>query len=319
MASLDVAWIAVFDEVYRTGSVSRAAENLDISQGAASTALQRLRRYYGDPLFIRTARGMLPTPRADALYPVLCHVRDELEAARLGAVGFEPETSERTFRLCMTDLGEISLLPRLLNEFRTLAPGVRLVAEKIGRDTPRELEEGLLDLAVGYMPQLDAGFYQHVVFEQGYRCIVAREHPRVGEQLELERFHDELHVEVLTTATGHSNLVESTLASLGVSRSVALYVPSFLAVAQIVASTDLVATVPDYYARLMSEQVPIRSVKPPFILPRYAVKQHWHTRFHRESGNIWLRRTIARLMPAAVLESPSSPAQSLLTEPRSHT
>jgi len=300
MASLDVEWICVFDEIYKTSSVTSAADRLGMTQGAASTALNRLRDYYGDQLFVRTSRGMLPTPRAVALHPVLQKVRENLEVARTGAPVFEPASSHRTFRVCMTDLGEIALLPRLLGHLQVHAPGIHIEAEKINPDSPRRLEDGAVDLAVGYMPQLDAGFYQQALFEQDFLCIASLSHPRIGRRLGKSTYVAERHVEVLNPATGHTAMVEKALASARVTRDIALRVPSFLAVAQIVSETELLATVPRYYALAMLSREPIRHLDVPYDLPRYSVKQHWHARFHSDPGNVWLRKTVASLMPNAV-------------------
>jgi DNA-binding transcriptional LysR family regulator len=304
MASLDVEWIWVFDEIYKTLSVTNAADKLGITQGAASTALNRLRAYYDDQLFIRTSRGMRPTPRAVALHPVLHQVREDLEVARTGAPVFDPVNSHRTFRVCMTDLGEISLLPRLLSHLQSHAPGIHVEAEKINSDSPRRLEDGAVDLAVGYMPQLDAGFYQQSLFEQDFQCIASLSHPRIGKRLGKTAYGAERHVEVSNPGTGHTAMVDKALASGGVTRDIALRVPSFLAVAQIVSETELLATVPRYYALAMLSREPIRNLVVPYELPRYTVRQHWHARFHRDPGNVWLRQTVASLMPAAVMRHP---------------
>jgi DNA-binding transcriptional LysR family regulator len=305
MPSLDVESISVFDEIYRALSVSRAAEKLGMTQGAASTALNRLRLYFDDPLFIRTARGVLPTPRADALHPVLHQVRENLEGARTGLPAFDPSRAKRSFRVCMTDLGEISLLPRLLNHLQSCAPGIHIDAEKITSDSPRRLEDGTVDLAVGYMPQLDAGFYQQSLFEQDFQCIASLSHPRIGKRLGKAAYANERHVAVSTSGTGHTAMIDKALAAAGVTRHIALHVPSFLAVAQIVGETELLATVPRHYAQVMLSREKIRPLAVPYELPRYAVKQHWHARYHRDPGNAWLRQTVAELMPAAVMGPPA--------------
>ncbi|MEJ8840653.1 LysR family transcriptional regulator [Ramlibacter sp. AN1133] len=306
MASLDLQWVAVFDEVYKSSSVSRAAERLGITQGAASTALNRLRAYYDDPLFTRTARGVLATPRADALHPVLREVREALELARRGAAAFEPARAERTFRIAMTDLGEISLLPRLLNHLRLHAPRIRVDADKITAESPRQLQDGAIDLTVGYLPQLEAGFYQQALFEQDFVCIASHSHPRIRKRLSRTLYTSEQHVVVTASGTGHAAMIEQVLEQQKISRRVALRVPSFLAVAQIVGETELIATVPRHYADVMVAREPIRQLPVPYPLPRYTVKQHWHVRYHRDAGNAWLRRTVAELMPAAVKKPPAA-------------
>jgi DNA-binding transcriptional LysR family regulator len=304
MASLDLQWVSVFEEIYKSSSVSRAAERLGMTQGAASTALNRLRSYYDDPLFTRTARGVLPTPRADALYPVLRDVREALERSRAGGNEFDPTQAERTFRIAMTDLGEISLLPRLVNHLRLVAPRICLEAEKITADSPAQLQEGTIDLTVGYLPQLDAGFYQQALFEQDFVCIASVSHPRIRGTLSRKAFGAEQHVVVTASGTGHAAMLEKVLEEQGVLRRVALRLPSFLAVAQIVGGTELIATVPRHYADVMVSREPIRQLKVPCALPRYTVKQHWHLRYHRDAGSVWLRRTVAELMPNVVQSPP---------------
>ena len=295
MASLDLEWVAVFDEIYKTSNVSRAAERLDITQGAASTALNRLRAYFDDQLFSRTPRGMRPTPRADALYPVLRAVREGVEQARAGGSTFLPAQAERTFRICMTDISEIVLLPILMNHLRVAAPRVSIDVEKISPESPRHLAEGDVDLAVGFMPQLEAGFYQQVLFSQRFVCVASRQHPRIGQRFTKAAFGREQHVLVSASGTGHV-IVDKTLARAGVKRRIALRVPSFLGVAGIVAETELIAIVPSHFAAVMQSRERIRILPMPHALPGYEVKQHWHERFHSDPGNVWLRRTVAELM-----------------------
>ena len=295
MAGLDLEWLAVFDEVYKTSSVSRAAERLGIAQASASIALGKLRTHFDDQLFSRTARGMQPTPRAQTLYPVLRKVLAELELARASRQAFDPLVAEREFRICMTDISEIVLLPKLLNHLRTAAPGVRVEVEKISTASARRLEDGEVDLAVGFMPQLEAGFYQTVLFAQNFVCLAAEKHPRIGARMSKAAYARESHVLVTASGTGHS-IVDKVLANAGVVRRVALKVPSFLGVARIVAETELIATVPLRFGEVMQTRERIRLIPTPYPLPHYDVKQHWHERFHSDAGNAWLRRTVAELV-----------------------
>ena len=198
----------------------------------------------------------------------------------------------------MTDISEIVLLPALLNRLRRVAPQVQIAVEKIGSDSARRLQDGEVDVAVGFMPQLDAGFFQQVLFPQRFVCLVARGHPRIGARLSKAAYAREGHVLVTTSGTGHA-IVDRTLARAGVERRAALRVPSFLGVARIVGETELIATVPLRYAELMATREQIRMLSVPYPLPTYEVKQHWHERFHGDAGNAWLRRTIAELMTSS--------------------
>ena len=294
MAKLDLDWLGVFVEVYRTQSVTRAAERLGLTQAAASTALGKLRRHFDDPLFTRTARGMAPTPRADAIYPELSEALARIEAARGARSAFDPARTARSFRLCITDISEIVLLPTLVNALRRTAPKVSLDVEKISTDSPLRLQSGEVDLAIGFMPDLEAGFYQQTLFMQDYVCLAAAGHPRIAGALTREAFAAESHIVVTSSGTGHA-IVDKVLAREGIERRVFLRLPSYLSVARIVARTELLVVVPRLVGDSFAAQEAVQVLDPPIALPSYAVKQHWHERFHADAGNAWLRGVMAEL------------------------
>jgi len=294
MSKLDLEWLKVFDEVYASASVSKAADRLGMAQAAASTALNKLRQHFGDRLFERTAIGMQPTPYAAKIQPALREALAQIEQARASREAFDPARASRRFRICLTDISEVVLLPRLLAHLQQQAPGVQIETEIVSAASARGLEDGALDLAVGFMPQLEAGFYGQTLFRQNFVCLVAREHPRIGRKLTRRAFAAESHATIASSGTGHA-IVDRTIARAGVERKVAVRLSSFLGVARIVAQTELVVIVPRILGEILSTQEPVKMVAPPFALPDYAVKQHWHARFHADDGNIWLRRTLAQL------------------------
>ncbi|WP_038200400.1 LysR family transcriptional regulator [Xenophilus azovorans] len=294
MSKLDLEWLKVFDEVWQTASVSKAAERLGIAQAAASTALNKLRAHFDDRLFERTALGMQPTPHAQKIQPALREALAQIERARASREAFVPERATRRFRICLTDISEVVLLPRLLDHLGRAAPGVQIETEIISGASSRRLEDGEIDLAVGFMPQLDAGFYGQTLFWQNFVCLVAQDHPRIGARLTKKAFSAESHALIASSGTGHA-IVDKTIARAGIERRVAVRLSSFLGVARIVAQTQLLAVVPRILGEILSTQEPVRLVEPPFALPDYAVKQHWHARFHADDGNAWLRRTLAQL------------------------
>jgi DNA-binding transcriptional LysR family regulator len=294
VAKLDLEWLGVFVEVYKTQSVSRAAQRLGMAQATASIALNKLRHHFGDRLFSRTSRGMEPTPKAQRIYPELQEVLARMAKARGTRSVFSPDEEEREFRICMTDISEIVLLPRLINHLRQTAPSLSVEAENISRDSARRLESGEADLAVGFTPDLEAGFYQRALFEQNFVCLAAANHPRVQSKLGRRAFVAEGHIVVTTSGTGHS-IVDKVLARHNVERRVALRVPSFLGVARIVAQTELLVIVPRRLGEALASQERVQLLEPPVPLPSFKVKQHWHERFHTDAGNMWLRRTMAEL------------------------
>lgn len=295
MAKLDIDWLNVFVEIYKTQSVSLAAERLSMAQANASTSLNKLRRHFGDRLFCRTSRGMEPTPYAQQIYPEVLASVERLSRLSGRRDAFDPASAERRFRICMTDISEIVVLPTLVNHLRRAAPGVRIEAEHISTDTPRRLESGEIDLAVGFMPHLEAGFYQQTLFQQDFVCLAAKNHPRVRSKPGKQAFLAEGHIAVTTSGTGHA-IVDKVLEQKGYARRVVLKVPSFLGVARLVATTELLVIVPRRLGEALAQQESVCAYEPPVSLPAFAVKQHWHERFHADAGNAWLRKTLADLL-----------------------
>ena len=294
MKRFDVELLLIFDEIYKTRNVTRAAENLALPQSTVSLGLGKLREHFNDRLFSRTGKGMEPTPRAENAIGDVRRALQALQHALRDEPVFEPGGSTREFRICMTDISEIVLLPDLLNYLREHGPGIQLEISKISPDSPLELADGRIDLAVGFMPHLEAGFYQQKLFDQHFVCLVSDGHPRVREGLSLEALQREGHVLVRTSGTGHA-IVDRVLAREGIKRRVVLQLPSFLGVARIVAQTELLAIVPHRYGAAMADSEHIRILPVPVELPSFQVKQHWHERYHADASNRWLRQVFAQL------------------------
>ncbi len=294
MAKLDIEWLSIFVEIYQCNSVSIAADRLGIAQATASIGLSKLRSYFGDRLFTRTSEGMQPTPYAKELYPVLSDVLDTLSRARHANAGFQPGSVERNFRISMTDISETVILPVLLNHLHKVAPRISIQAEAISNESARRLEDGSVDLAIGFMPHLEAGFLQRTLFSETFVCLAARDHPRIGERLTRSAFLSERHILVNTSGTGHF-IVDKVLSKHGLQRNISLRLPSFLGVARIVASTELLVIVPRRVGESFVNQEAVRLLDPPVTMPSYQVKLHWHERFHADTGNAWLRQTLAEL------------------------
>lgn len=291
---MDLKLLAVFDEVYKTRSVSRAGENLGIAQSSISISLARLRRHFGDPLFVRTSEGMQPTPHATTLVDPVRQALELLRVITRQQAVFEPAKAQRTFRICMTDITHLVLVPALVNRLSEIASGISVEITHISGQTAKMLESGEADLAVGFMPQLEAGFYQQKLFDQNFSCVVRRDHPRVHTRLTQTMFKRENHVVVTAEGTGQ-NLVEEALERLGVQRKVALQLPNYLGIGSLVASTDLMVTAPQRVAETLVRIANVKLLKPPFELPVFAIKQHWHDRYHQDPANRWLRSVISDL------------------------
>jgi len=308
MSKLDLEWLSVFDLVHETRSVSRAAEQLGIAQATASIALNKLRTHFGDKLFTRTPAGMQPTAFASAIRPSIRQVIDLLAQTQSERLAFDPRTSTRIFRVGMTDIRQVVMLPALVNRLRQIAPGVRIEAEAISADSPRLMEEGKLELAIGYMPQIDTGFFQRTLFDEGFVCLVSDRHPRIHRHIDMRSFLAESHILVTMSGTGPS-IVERTLASLKLKPPVGLRVPSFLGVSRIVAETEFVVVVPRSLGEAFAASEKLRILESPIAFPPYAVRLHWHERQHADPGNAWLRQLVAELFSRERAPAKAPPAK----------
>ena len=293
----DIKLLHLFDLLHSQRSVTRAAERLGLSQPTVSIWLGRLRRHFGDPLFVRTAQGMLPTPRADALIEPVRVALASLSRLDAAEPGFEPARAERSMRICMTDASHVTLLPTLLSHVRALAPGVRLEAARIDADMPAALQAGAADLAIGLIPQLEAGFYQQTLFTQDWVCLANGRHPRLGTTLTLRDYRAEAHIQI-AAGTGDGLLGEA-LARQRVARRVALELPGFLGLPAILSCTDLVATLPRQIGETLADLAGLKVLPCPVRIPGFRVKQHWHARFHHDPANRWLRGLCASLFRRA--------------------
>ena len=295
MESCDLRLLKIFEEIHKTRSVTRAAINLGLGQPAVSVALGKLRRHYNDPLFVRTSNGMEPSAVGAQVAERIHDAIAAMELALGHQARFDPATARRSFSIAMTDISQLVLLPALLERLRRLGPGIVVDVDTLSAETARKLETGDSDLALGFMPQLEAGFYQQALFRQNYVCLVGSRHPRVGATFDRSDFESEEHAVVTTSGTGHL-IVDAEIARQRIRRRVALRVPNFLGAVSVVEATDLVVTVPVRLGELMVARGQCRAHPVPFELPDYFVKQHWHERNHHDPANQWLRGLIYDLL-----------------------
>ena len=289
----DPKLLQLFDVLYGTHSVTRAAEEMGLSQPTVSIWLARLREQLRDPLFVRTPSGMQPTPRADALIGPARETLESLRRLTAWESVFSPATAQRHFRICMTDASHVTLLPQLLAYLRPNAPEVRLEAARMNAGTAQALETGAADLAIGFAPWLESGIYQQTLYNQDWVCLVNRHHPRVAGKLSLETYRDEGHIAVAAGTGQH--LLQGALAQLDFRRRVLLELPGFLGLGAIVSTTDLIATLPRHIGESLAEMNDLAVFSCPVPIQGFEVRQHWHLRYHDEPGNRWLRRVVADL------------------------
>jgi DNA-binding transcriptional LysR family regulator len=292
---LDLNLLRVFDAIATEGTVTVAGQRLGLSQPAISNALARLRQLFDDPLFVRTPRGMRPTPFAQQLAQPVRDALRLVQGALQQHAGFEPRTSSNTFRLFMSDIGEMVFLPGLLERIKNDAPGVRIEVVRIPiKDVHAALEAGELDLAVGFLPGLTTGMRQQPLFREHYVCMLRADHPVIGAKISAKQFRAAAHVLVSYAGTGHQ-VIGETFAAEGLNERIAVRVPHFLVVPMILARTDLLVTVPSRVAAVFAQGGNFKVLPLPLRMPNFEVRLHWHGRFHQDPANRWLRQVMTEL------------------------
>jgi len=293
--NLDRKLLTVLEALYRLRSVSGTAEALDMGQPAVSVALGKLRAYFRDPLFVRIGHAMEPTAAMHTLYPSVRTALAGLQQALEFRQDFEPARSQHRFAISMTDISHIVLLPKLWRHLQATAPGIRIKVRPIRRDTPEKLRNGEIDLAIGLIPQLGAGFYRQTLFVQHFVCLASLQHPRIRQTLSLAQYESEGHLTVATANTGHT-LLDEALKKTGIRRQVVLELPTFLGLGHLIEQTGLIASVPERLGQILSTSNRVRVFPLPFDTREFSVNQYWHERFRNDRRNQWLRQTVTGLL-----------------------
>jgi DNA-binding transcriptional LysR family regulator len=295
LARLDLNLLLVFHHLLREQRVSAVARTLGMSQPAVSSALGRLRASLGDELFLRTQRGMAPTPYALQLAGPVAAALDGLQQALQVRASFDPARSTRRFSVAMTDVGEMYFLPVLVDQLSHQAPQVTLEVVSVMQAGLREdMASGRVDLALGLLPQLQSGFFQQALFRQPYVCLMRRSHPLAGKaRLSLHAFSTAEHVQVLAAGTGHGR-VDEALKRQGLQRRIRLTVPHYVALGDVLGHSDLIATVPERFAQRVLGPFGLTARPLPLQVEGSAIHQFWHGRLHRDPGHQWLRALIAQ-------------------------
>jgi DNA-binding transcriptional LysR family regulator len=290
---LDMNLLRVFDTVYRTRSVSRAAEELELSQPATSQALTRLRMRLNDALFVRAAGGVSPTPKADRLAQAVRLALDTVEAALNEAERFEPARSRKLFRLHLSDIGEARFLPALMAALHHDAPGVRIQSQPLPQaDIGSALDSGRLDFAIGFLPEVADTVHVELLHDR-YVVLVRAGHPlakhrrRAFAQDDLKRLH-------YVAVRSHSETLR-ILGLLQLDDRIRLTATNFLSLPAIVRDTDLAAILPLEIARGFAARGEHVVLQPRLPRGDFAVSLHWSRRFQADPAHAWLRERVVGL------------------------
>ncbi|WP_176509256.1 MULTISPECIES: LysR family transcriptional regulator [Pseudomonas] len=286
---VDLNLLRVFQAIMEERSLTLAAGRLAITQPAVSYALGRLRKLFDDALFVRTPEGMMPTQTAERIaLPIgraLTAVRDALNETE----PFEPGTSDREFRLCMSDIGEQVFLPALCERLQTLAPQIKLSSELVPVAMVVErMRMGQLDFAIGNLPTLKTTTRYTSLFHEQYACMTRKREGLPAGNISVEQFLALSHVSITSTDSSHV-AIEENLAARGLNRHIALRVPHFTVVPQILRHTGWMVTLPEGVARALNHSEDFVIYPLPVEMPGVESTVHWHAAYDADAGNRWFR------------------------------
>jgi DNA-binding transcriptional LysR family regulator len=298
--TLDLNLLRVFDEVMAERNLTRAARNLAMTQPAVSNALSRLRETLGDKLVVRSGYGVEPTPRALSLWPSVADALRQLESS-LTPGDFVASQATTSFVLAMADATAAELMPGLVEIIERDAPGISArVLPLTTRDPRRLLDEGHVDLAVGFFPAVLADltaqaqqgglapFDHQRLYDGRYICVMRQGHPLTSKPLTLERYCTAHHL--LVSFSGRPfGFVDEALAALGQKRRVVLTVNQFFTAGRVVANSDLLTVLPSHFINVtgIGDQLVLREL--PFEVSPVHVDSLWHRRQGQRSDHAWLR------------------------------
>ncbi len=293
LSKVDLNLFIVFDAIYTEANLTRAGQIVGITQPAVSNALARLRETFNDPLFVRTAQGMVPTPMAQN---IITPVRSALQLLRVSVQesrSFVPEQATKTYRISMTDLTEAVILPHLASRIRRMAPNINIDSFLVKRrETTKELAAGRLDFAIDAPLNTDTQVRHVKLFEDHHVCVMRPGHPLAKkERITLDDYLAQSHIHISSRRNGLGH-VDLALGKMGLQRRVVLRSQHYQMAPLVMESTDMVMTVHERFAKrhsLHAVALPIDDVPP--------IETHlfWHESTDQDPANRWMREQIIEL------------------------
>ena len=302
IAKVDLNLLVYLDVLLRELNVTRAAEQLGITQPALSNGLKRLRELFNDPLLIRSSDGMKPTERALELQPKVRQILAETFYLLEPKQEFKPLTSRRVFRVMVSDYAEATLIPALIKHIRSEAPNIILDFLTPSDVNYQDMEQGRVDMAINRFSEIPQSFHQSTVWEDSFSCLVNIKNP-IAENFNLKTYLNAQHIWVSKTGlgvgfgvnpekSGGLGWVDQALQRIGKKRSITIFTRHYQMPGLLAQNNDLVATLPTKIATMQAENPKLLIMEPPFYIPKIELKMAWSPLLHHNAGHQWLRRLI---------------------------
>lgn len=280
----------VLEAIESTGGISSAAEQLHLTQSAVSHALKRLRLLLDDPLFIRQGQNMRPTTYARSIMPTVREHLRGLSGCIESAKEFDPKLLDCEFHFGFRDPTESLVFPYLLPALTTQAPGVRVVSHHSDPSTvERDLTQGKLDLAVDTTLEVSSHIQSQVFYSESVVVLHSKNHPLAKPHIDLATYAAAQHV-MVTHNPLRPSLLERSFAEAGIKRNLVLKAQHYFAASQVIATTDWLMLVPETYAGIIRQQLPVAYSPCPFPVPKVDLRMYWHESMEHDPGIKWLRQ-----------------------------
>ncbi|WP_438951948.1 LysR substrate-binding domain-containing protein [Porticoccus sp.] len=301
--NVDLNLLVYLDVLLKERNVTRAAENMGISQPAMSNGLRRLRDLFNDPLLVRTSDGMTPTERAEQLQPVVREVLASVEKAVAPRHQFNAASADRVFRISVSDYTESTLLPHLMRRLRSEAPNITLDVLTPSDISYQDVEQGSIDLVINRFDVLPQSFHQMTIWRDSFSCVASIHNPIIH-NFTLDNYLDSGHVWVSKTGMGigvgmepgaeqRLGWVDEALTRIGKKRRIRVFTRHYQAAMRLAELRDLVITLPTKAASLLVDNPHVAILEPPFEIPEIELKMAWSPLLQHNPAHQWIRRTIA--------------------------
>jgi DNA-binding transcriptional LysR family regulator len=308
---MDYNLFPVFVEIMKHRNISKAAKALNITQPAASNSLARLRHQFGDPLFIRTSHGVMPTQLATDIAEKMEYHVEQLIALTQTKNQKEIDLSliNKTIKVTTQDMEEYLILPALVSTLEKIAPNLQLEIKPYNRSVfVKELATNQVDIVISYLRDIHKNLISQKLFSQDFVCICRKGHPYTKLDLSLTDYTNMRHVLVSPDKGGFKGLVDDKLKHLGLSRRVAVSTPHFSAGCQFVANSDYFLTLPRYIAARAITSLDLKLYELPFHLESFATSIHWHRRLDHDPEHKAIRSLIIDIVKHELTKLRSSVA-----------
>ncbi|HTD04982.1 LysR family transcriptional regulator [Undibacterium sp.] len=298
ISKIDLNLFTVFEAIYTEGSVTRASQQLHLTQPAISHSLNRLRQLFDDPLFVRQGHAMVSTPLARSIIEPVRQALRGLEVTLADTGKFDPSQAGKQFTLALRDVLESTVLPPLLESVTRQAPMIDLAAIQVDRrELVSELAAGSLDVAIDMLLPLPNEIRREKISQDTTVVLARQGHPAVAGALDLETYLAAEHILASSRRKG-PGLEDFELSRLGLQRRIRLRCQHYFAACRVVSQTDLLLTMPEGYARIANLQFGNQIVPLPITMPSWDVYLYWHRNVENDPANRWLREQVTQAFRA---------------------